>query len=91
MRSLSLRQAARCEAAEHPRCRCWCHVAAHARRCTGDLFTEPLPADLGREVVLGNKVILGSVNANRRHFYRAAEALAAGDREWLAGLITRRG
>ena len=26
-----------------------------------------------------------SVNANRRHFYRAAEALAAADQVWLAG------
>jgi threonine dehydrogenase-like Zn-dependent dehydrogenase len=48
------------------------------------------PADLGREVVLQNNVIVGSVNANRRHFYRGAQALAAADREWLARLITRR-
>lgn len=48
------------------------------------------PADLGREVVLQNNVILGSVNANRRHFYRAAQALAAADHDWLARLITRR-
>jgi threonine dehydrogenase-like Zn-dependent dehydrogenase len=48
------------------------------------------PADMGREVVLQNNVIIGSVNANRRHFYRASEALAAADREWLARLITRR-
>ena len=49
MRSLSLRQAARCEAAQHPRCRCRCHGAAHGRRRLDDLFAEPLPADLGRE------------------------------------------
>lgn len=48
------------------------------------------PADMGREVVLQNNVIIGSVNANRRHFYRGAEALAAADRDWLARLITRR-
>ena len=48
------------------------------------------PADLGREVVLENNVIVGSVNANRRHFYRGAQALAAADRDWLARLITRR-
>ena len=35
-------------------------------------------------------MIVGSVNANRRHFYRAAEALAAADRGWLRKLITRR-
>jgi threonine dehydrogenase-like Zn-dependent dehydrogenase len=48
------------------------------------------PADMGREVVLQNNVIIGSVNANRRHFYRASEALAAADRDWLSRLITRR-
>jgi len=47
-------------------------------------------ADVGRDLVLQNNVILGSVNANRRHFYRAAEALAAADRSWLDRLITRR-
>ena len=47
-------------------------------------------ADLATEVVLRNNVIVGSVNANRRHFYRAAQALAEADREWLAGLISRR-
>ena len=34
--------------------------------------------------------MLGSVNANRRHFDAAAGALAAADRGWLEGLITRR-
>jgi glucose 1-dehydrogenase len=47
-------------------------------------------ADVAKELVLKNNVILGSVNANRRHFYRAAEALAAADRAWLAQLISRR-
>jgi len=49
-----------------------------------------LPADVAKQLVLQNNVIVGSVNANRRHFYRAAEALAAADRAWLAQLITRR-
>ena len=48
------------------------------------------PADVAREVVSQNNVIVGSVNANRRHFYRAAEALAAADRDWLGRLIIRR-
>ena len=48
------------------------------------------PADLGKELVLQNNVVIGSVNANRRHFYRAAEVLAGADREWLGRLITRR-
>jgi glucose 1-dehydrogenase len=48
------------------------------------------PADVAKDLVLQNNVVLGSVNANRRHFYRAAEALAAADRAWLAQLISRR-
>jgi hypothetical protein len=30
------------------------------------------------------------VNANKRHWYRAAEALSRADRAWLSRLITRR-
>jgi threonine dehydrogenase-like Zn-dependent dehydrogenase len=52
--------------------------------------TNGLPAaDMATEMVLQNNVIVGSVNANRRHFYRAAEALAAADPAWLGGLISR--
>ena len=32
----------------------------------------------------------GSVNANKRHWYKASQALARADRAWLARLITRR-
>ncbi len=52
-----------------------------------------LPADLGglnRSLVLENDVVVGSVNANLRHFALAADALAAADRHWLSGLVTRR-
>ena len=45
---------------------------------------------INRSMVLGNSVIFGSVNANRRHYEAAAEALAKADRAWLARLITRR-
>jgi len=47
-------------------------------------------ADMATELVLHNNVIVGSVNANRRHYYRAAQALAAADPYWLAQLLTRR-
>ena len=40
--------------------------------------------------VLRNVVILGSVNANRRHYFRAATTLARADRSWLEQLITPR-
>jgi threonine dehydrogenase-like Zn-dependent dehydrogenase len=52
-----------------------------------------VPLDLGalnRELVLENTVIFGSVNANRRHYEKAASALASADRDWLARLISRR-
>ena len=57
---------------------------------TGGQTSGPPAADIATELVLQNNVIVGSVNANRRHFYRAGEALAAADPRWLARLITRR-
>ncbi|MGB6971474.1 MAG: glucose 1-dehydrogenase [Desulfobulbales bacterium] len=47
-------------------------------------------ADIASSAVLKNIVVLGSVNANKRHWYKAAEALARADRAWLDRLITRR-
>jgi len=45
---------------------------------------------LNREVVLGNRVIFGSVNANRRHYEAAIDALSRADSAWLHAVITRR-
>ena len=45
---------------------------------------------LATDVVLKNIAVFGSVNANRRHYYRAAKVLAAADPAWLEQLITRR-
>jgi threonine dehydrogenase-like Zn-dependent dehydrogenase len=47
-------------------------------------------ATVAASAVLKNNVLLGSVNANKRHWYKAGEALARADRDWLARLITRR-
>jgi threonine dehydrogenase-like Zn-dependent dehydrogenase len=47
-------------------------------------------ADAAAHGVLKNNVIVGSVNANKRHWYKAGEALARADRSWLAQLVTRR-
>jgi threonine dehydrogenase-like Zn-dependent dehydrogenase len=47
-------------------------------------------ADVASNVVLRNNVVVGSVNANKRHWYRAGQVLAGADRAWLARLITRR-
>ncbi len=52
-----------------------------------------LPIDMGlvnRDAVLGNEVIFGSVNANRRHYASAVTALEQADAGWLRRLITRR-
>ena len=35
-------------------------------------------------------LVVGSVNANKRHWYRAGNLLAGADRKWLSRLITRR-
>jgi len=43
-----------------------------------------------RSMVLGNTVAFGVVNANRRHYEQAADALRGASRSWLLGLITRR-
>lgn len=45
---------------------------------------------VNRDIVLENNVVVGSVNANLRHYHQAADALAKADRDWLASLITRR-
>jgi threonine dehydrogenase-like Zn-dependent dehydrogenase len=56
----------------------------------GEGVTETRPEAMNKALVLGNKVIFGSVNAARRHYDQAADALAKADPEWLARLITRR-
>jgi threonine dehydrogenase-like Zn-dependent dehydrogenase len=43
-----------------------------------------------RTMVLNNETVFGTVNANRRHYEMAADALARADRGWLTRLITRR-
>jgi threonine dehydrogenase-like Zn-dependent dehydrogenase len=47
-------------------------------------------ASLNQSLVLENRVVFGSVNANRRHYEAAAEALARAERSWLERLISRK-
>jgi threonine dehydrogenase-like Zn-dependent dehydrogenase len=47
-------------------------------------------ADVASNIVLQNNVVVGSVNANKRHWYKAGQFLAKADRAWLARLISRR-
>jgi threonine dehydrogenase-like Zn-dependent dehydrogenase len=47
-------------------------------------------AKLNQSLVLENRVVFGTVNANLRHYHAAADALAHASRAWLDRLITRR-
>ena len=57
---------------------------------TGGSTIGPATADVAAGAVLRNNVVIGSVNANKRHWYKAGEVLARADRAWLAHLVTRR-
>jgi threonine dehydrogenase-like Zn-dependent dehydrogenase len=48
------------------------------------------PGELNREIVLENDAVVGSVNANLRHYAQAADALARADLDWLKRLVSRR-
>lgn len=60
---------------------------------TGNKPLEICADCLDMEMVLGNKVVFGTVSSNRSHFERAVELLASIERnwpQWLSKLITRR-
>ena len=57
---------------------------------TGGSTISSSVADVAAAAVLKNNVVVGSVNANKRHWYKAGLALARADRAWLARLVTRR-
>ena len=57
------------------------------------LRDQPMSVDVGalnNTLVTGNRVVFGSVNANRRHYEAAHDALRGADAAWLGRLITRR-
>lgn len=60
-------------------------LGMHDPQVTDDLD----PATTGKNVVLNNAAIVGSVNANVDHWQAAADALAAADHDWLRSLLTR--
>ncbi|TMJ02065.1 MAG: theronine dehydrogenase [Alphaproteobacteria bacterium] len=70
------------------------HVAADSVICLAGVGAPAKREfDIGafnRMMVLNNGTVFGTVNANRRHYAAAADALARADRDWLARLITRR-
>ena len=57
---------------------------------TGGSTIGPAVADVAAAVVLKNNVVVGSVNANKRHWYKAGQVLARADHAWLKKLLTRR-
>jgi threonine dehydrogenase-like Zn-dependent dehydrogenase len=63
---------------------CLTGVSPVGRRMTVDAGA------INREIVLQNDAVVGSVNANLRHYRQAADALAAADLSWLERVITRR-
>ncbi|MEV4055994.1 glucose 1-dehydrogenase [Amycolatopsis sp. NPDC049688] len=63
---------------------CLTGVSPAGRTLTVDAGT------VNRELVLENDVVVGSVNANLRHYRAAADALGRADLGWLSGLVTRR-
>jgi glucose 1-dehydrogenase len=72
-----------------------CHTAANGIVCLTGISSggHDITLDAGvmnRTIVLENDLVFGSVNANRRHYEAAADALARADRVWLERLITRR-
>ena len=60
---------------------------------TGDKPLEICADCLDMQMVLGNKVVFGTVSSNRSHFEKAVELLASIERDWpqwLSRIITRR-
>jgi glucose 1-dehydrogenase len=57
---------------------------------SGGITSRMSVADASAAIVLKNLVLVGSVNANKRHWFKAGEALARADRKWLEHLVTRR-
>ncbi len=61
---------------------------------TGIMNVEPQfdldATTMNRNMVLRNAVLFGTVNAGRRHWEQAVDALATADPAWLQAMITRR-
>jgi threonine dehydrogenase-like Zn-dependent dehydrogenase len=71
------------------------HPAAAKIVCLAGLSTAGRMIDLdagllNRTMVLENQVVFGTVNANRRHYEDAAQALGMADGDWLGRMISRR-
>jgi glucose 1-dehydrogenase len=63
---------------------CLAGVSSRDQKETMDIGT------INRCMVLQNTVVFGTVNANKKHYQMAHEALLKADRSWLCRLISRR-
>ena len=63
---------------------CLAGVSSQGQNVTLDIGT------INRTMVLENSVVFGTVNANRKHYVMAADALAQADSGWLSRMISRR-
>lgn len=69
------------------------HLGPNGIACQTGVFPEDsvgLTSDLMRDLVLKNQTLFGTVNANRRHYEKAARVLAETDRSWLERMVNRR-
>jgi threonine dehydrogenase-like Zn-dependent dehydrogenase len=72
-----------------------CHVGIGGVVCltgvsSGGHVIDVDEGAFNRSMVLENVAVVGSVNANKRHYEAAAEALAKADPKWLARVVSRR-
>jgi threonine dehydrogenase-like Zn-dependent dehydrogenase len=63
---------------------CLAGISSGGRTINADFGT------LNKSMVLENDVVFGSVNANRRHYEMAVNALAQADHAWLQRIANRR-
>lgn len=63
---------------------CLAGISSGGRTISADFGT------LNKSMVLENDVVFGSVNANRRHYEMAVQALAQADHTWLQRVANRR-
>jgi len=64
--------------------------ALHALAGPSDDVDNAAAPDDGTGGTIDDDVVVGSVNANLRHYAQAAQALAAADPGWLGRLVSRR-
>jgi 2-desacetyl-2-hydroxyethyl bacteriochlorophyllide A dehydrogenase len=62
---------------------CFAGVTDEGRQVT-------VASDIARAMVLENRIVFGTVNANRRHYEEAARVLARTDESWLRRMVNRR-